>query len=386
MMAPRPTRIVLVCEATGGGVGKHVLDVAERLPAHGFEVLVVHGTRRAEPEFAERLSAHAQHGYHVAQVDVDRAPGPRDMMGVMQLRRAVREFGGADVLHGHSAKGGALARLARWRCARRVFYTPHAFYAQAPSLSATGRRIYGLAEHALAYATDRVIATSHDELGLARRLGIPAHKLTVVENGIAVRTDADLARARESALVALGVGPDERVVGFVGRLVPQKAPVLAVDVFRRARATYPRVRFVLVGDGPEAPAVHEALRAADLEHDVIWVRRGVGGDVVPAFDVLLVTSHYEGFPYVMLEALDSGCAIVSTAVGGARDCIVAGRNGEIVPSPSAQLLVSAISPFIESADRRRIAHGVSRERAHEFEVGRMVDRLATLYRDAAHAA
>jgi glycosyltransferase involved in cell wall biosynthesis len=386
MTPTRRMRVALVCEAAGGGVGKHVLDVAERLPSRGFDVLVVHCTRRAEPEFADRLSMHAAYGYRVAQVDVDRAPGPRDMMGVMQLRRAVREFGGADVLHGHSAKGGALARLARWRCARRVFYTPHAFYAQAPSLSATSRRIYGLAEQALSFATDRVIATSHDELGLARRLGIPARKLTVVENGITVRGDGDLTRARIAARAALGIGFDERVVGFVARLVPQKAPVLAVDVLQRVRRTHPRTRFVLVGDGPEAPLVEDALRSARLADNVTWLRRAVGGEVLPAFDVLLVTSHYEGFPYVMLEALDAGCAIVSTAVGGARDCVAPGRNGAIVAPATADALASAIAPFLESADRRRVAHEVSRDRAREFEIGRMVDRLVTLYRDAAHAA
>ena len=386
-MSPRPaTRVVLVCEAAGGGVGKHVLDVAERLPSHGFEVLVVHCTRRAEPEFAERLSAHAAHGYQVAHVDVDRAPGPRDVVGVMQLRRAIRAFGGADVLHGHSAKGGALARLARWRCARRVFYTPHAFYAQAPSLSATSRRLYGFAEHALALATDRVIATSNEELGLARSLGIPARKLTVVENGITVRTDADLQHARSCARSALGVGAGECVVGFVGRLVPQKAPAVAVATFERILVAHPATRFVLVGDGPEAGAVAHALRAGGLTEHVRWLERGVGGDVLPAVDVLLVTSHYEGFSYVMLEALDSGCAIVTTPVGGARDCVVEGRNGTIVASPSPDALAAAASAFLVSEERRRIAHAISRERARDFEIGRMVDLLVTLYRDAAHDA
>ena len=375
-----------MCEAAGGGVGKHVLDVAERLPSHDVDVLVVHSARRAEPEFAERLSMNAEHGYHVTRVDVDRAPGPRDMIGVMQLRRAVREFGGADVLHGHSAKGGALARLARWRCAQRVFYTPHAFYAQAPSLSATSRRMYALAEQALAYATDRVIATSTDELGLARRLGIPAHKLTVVENGIAVRTESAVKRARVAARSALGIRLDECVVGFVGRLVPQKAPLAALDVFERLRRTFPRLRFVVVGDGPEAPAFDASLRRANLLDDVLWLRRGVGGDVLPAVDVLLVTSHYEGFPYVMLEALDSGCALVSTAVGGARDCIVTGRNGDIVTSPTVDALTSATLPYIESLDRRRAAYSVSRARARHFDVTRMVERLTALYQEAHHAA
>jgi glycosyltransferase involved in cell wall biosynthesis len=375
-------RVVLVCEAAGGGVGKHVLDIAERLPPLGFEVLVVHAAHRADPDFADRLAHHAAHGYHVAPVDVHRAPGPHDVVGVLQLRRAVREFGGADILHGHSAKGGALARLARWRCARRVFYTPHAFYAQAPALSGAARRFYGVAERALSLATDQVIATSRDELGLARALGIPERKVTVVENGIEIRSDTDLQHDRATARAALGVAATDRLVGFVGRLVPQKAPTLAVETFRLIRRAHRDTRFVLMGDGPEAPAVSAVLAKDGLASDVRWVRGAVARDLLPAVDVVLVTSHYEGFSYVMLEALDSGCAIVTTLVGGARDCVVDEGNGEIVTLRTPDALASAVGHWADSPVRLCAAHVVSRERVQHFGLERMVDRLVTLYRNA----
>ena len=378
----KAVRVVLVCEATGGGVGKHVLDVAERLPALGFEVLVVHSTRREEPDFADRLAHHAMHGYRVGGGGGPRAPRPPPGRGVLPLRRAVRDFGGADILHGHSAKGGALARLARWRCARRVFYTPHAFYAQAPALSAAARRFYGIAERALALATDHVIATSNEELSLARVLGIPERKLTVVENGIDLRSDADLERDRARARAALGVAASDRVVAFVGRFVPQKAPVLAVETFRRIRLEHPHARFVLIGDGPETPAVSAALAKDGMASDVLWLRDSVARDLLPGVDVVLVTSHYEGFSYVMLEALDSGCVIVTTPVGGARDCVVEEGNGAIVTSRTPEALASAVGRWIENPDRLQAARAVSRERAQHFALERMLDRLVSLYRSA----
>lgn len=386
MIAARAEKVVLVCEASGGGVGKHVLDLAEHLPRHGFEVLVVHAASRAEADFVARLARSSEHGYRVARVDVERAPGPRDALGAWQLHRAVRAFGGADVMHGHSAKGGALARLARWGCARQVFYTPHAFYAQAPSLSPMARRFYGLAEYGLALATDRVIATSNEEARLARSLGIPDRKVTVVENGIEVRSDEELAQARASARAVLGMAADDVVVGFVGRLVPQKAPALAAQVFQRVAQACPSVRFVLAGDGPEAPAVSRALEESGLGEKVKWLRRASGRDVTPAMDLLLVTSHYEGFPYVMLEALDAGCAIVTTAVGGAADCVVDGRNGTIVRSSDAAALADAVQRFVEAPDRLDQARQVSRMHARRFEIGRMLDRLVTLYRSDARDA
>jgi len=375
-------RVVLVSEAAGGGVGKHVLDVAESLPSLGFDVLLVHSARRAEPRFAARLAQHARHGYRVATVDVDRAPGPRDVAGILQLRRAVREFGGADVLHGHSSKGGALARLARWGCARRVFYTPHGFYAQAPSLPSSMRRLYGLAEHALALATDQVIAVSNEEMEFARVLGIPQSKLAVIENGIRLRSDADLASDRATARAALGLTDAEVVIGFVGRFAPPKTPELAVKTFGRVRRSHANARFILVGDGPQAPAVSEALAEQGVAGDTTWMRDAVGRDMLPAVDVLLVTSQYEGFPYVMLEGLDAGCAIVTTPVGGARDCVAHGCNGAIVNEPTPDAFSSAVENFMESPDALRAARTMSRARAHNFQIERMIDRLATLYRNA----
>ncbi len=400
-----PLRVVLVCEATGGGVGKHVLDLAEHLPRRGFEVLLVHSTARIEDDFRIRVASNRDHGYQVARVDVDRAPGPRDAVGAWQLRRIVRQFGGADVLHGHSAKGGALARLARWGCARRVFYTPHAFYMQAPSISAMARRFFALAEYGLSFATDRLIATSNEEAKLAWSLGIPERKVTVVENGIDVRSDGELASVRAGVRRSLGIGDEEVLVGFVGRFVPQKAPVKAVEVFQRLAEDSPNARFLLVGDGPEAPAVSRALGKAglaieDLEHPALatsnghparstvdgrvrrvqWLRTGTGRDLMPAVDVLVVTSHYEGFPYVMLEALDAGCVIVTTSVGGAADCVIHGRNGAIVETASVDALASAARGFVKCPERLYAARGASRAQARRFEIGRMLDRLTSLYR------
>jgi glycosyltransferase involved in cell wall biosynthesis len=261
-----------------------------------------------------------------------------------------------------------------------VFYTPHAFYAQAPNLSPVARRVYGWAEHTLAFATDRVIATSREEMQLAITLGIPEHKLTVVENGIDVRSDEALARARRAARMTLGIGDDRRVVAFVGRLVPQKAPQLAVETFRRIMADHPRTELVLVGDGSEAPQVAAAIQSAGLTPHIRWIRQGTGRDILPAVDVLLVSSHYEGFSYVMLEALDAGCAIVSRPVGGARDCIMSPNNGAIVDAGTAESLAAAVGEFLRSDDRLQAAHACSRDQARRFEIDRMVDRLVTLYR------
>jgi glycosyltransferase involved in cell wall biosynthesis len=373
-------RIVLAAEASGGGVGRHVLDLAERLPAHGFDVLLVHSTLRMSEGFDDRVARRGEFGYAAATFSAERAPGVRDIPAVRELRRAIGAFGGADVLHGHSSKGGALARISRWGRARRVIYTPHAWYTQNPELGAAARRAYGLVEFGLAAVTDRIVSVSRDEVEHAIALGIAPDKLVLIENGIEPWPDEELRRNRAAARAQLGLGTDDVVVGFLGRLVDQKAPEVALRLFRRLADARPDLRLVMVGDGPKAATVRDLLAELGLGEAVRWITTAHGRDVIPAFDVFVLTSRYEGFPYVLLEALTAGCAIVSTRVGGAVDCVRDGENGFLVDAPDCEAMAQRVLTLVADGERLRAVRDRSRARSALFSLDRMVSKTADLYR------
>jgi glycosyltransferase involved in cell wall biosynthesis len=373
-------RVVLAAEASGGGVGKHVVDLAERLPAHGFDVLLLYGRRRIGEGFGERVAAHGDFGYATATFDADRAPGVGDFRAGAELRRVIRAFGPADVLHAHSSKAGALARLARWGVARRVVYTPHAWYTQNPNLGRRARDAYRLIELGLSTLTDRIISVSRDEVEHGVSMGIPERKVVLIENGVEPWSPAHLARVRQTTRAQLRIAASDVVVGFLGRLVDQKAPEVALRVFRDLIDTRPELRPVLVGDGPEAGMVRQAIDEMGLAGAVRWVPTALASEMMPAFDVFLLTSRYEGFPYVLLEALSAGCAIVTTRVGGATDCVEEGRNGFIVRPGDQAGLTSSVLALTARADQLRTAQARSRERAGLFSLERMVARTADLYR------
>ena len=374
-----PIRVALVAEATGGGVGRHVLDLAESLPAAGFDVLLLHGERRIGDGFGERLACCAEFGYRAVAVDMTRAPGVHDLAAGRAVRSALRGFGRVDVLHGQSSKGGALARLARWGVARRVVYTPHAFYTQNPTLSGKTRALYRGVEVALGALTDRIVTVSSAETAHAIELGLPRRKLVQIENGVEHWSDDELARTRAATRRRLGLAADDVVVGFLGRLTSQKAPERALRTFRLLLDANPRLRPVLVGDGPDADDVRRLLQELDLGRDVRWVPDGLGREMIPAFDVFLMTSRYEGFPYVLLEALNAGCAIVTTDVGGAPDCVRAGRNGFIVAADETALAATILDAAADP-ERLRALRRSSRALAGEFSIDRMIGRVADLYR------
>lgn len=374
----RRLRVALVAEAAGGGVGRHVLDLAEALPSHGFDVLLVHGERRIGEGFGERLARHRDFGYATSAVDMTRAPGPSDLRSSRAVRRALRQFGRVDVLHGHSSKGGALARMIRWGTARKVVYTPHAFFTQDPTLGPLSRGVFRCAELALGVFTDRVVTVSSAETAHAAELGLPSHKVVQIENGVEYWDADELARTRTATRRRLELDEHDVVVGFVGRLSRQKAPDVALRVFRRLIDADPRLRPVMVGDGPEEESVTSLLRELGLESRIRRVSGALGREVMPAFDVFLLTSRYEGFPYVLLEALNAGCAIVSTDVGGAVDCVREGRNGFITECDDTELARCVLAVTTEP-DRLQTMRAFSRALVSEFSVERMIARIADLY-------
>ena len=375
-----PMRIVLAAEPTGGGVMRHVLDLAEGLPRRGFRVLLVHAKRGIDAAFAGRLERRGEFGYETASVDLQRSPGGHDVAATMALRQVIRAFGGADVLHGHSSKAGALARLGRWSHARRVVYTPHAWYTQNPELGGSSRRAYQLIERALATVTDRIISVSRDEAEHAVSLGIGRRKLVLIENGIESWTPEQVAQKRAATRARLGIGADDVVVGFLGRLAPQKAPDVALRAFRQVLDGRPATRVVLAGDGPDGARVRALISELGLGDRIALLPVANGPDVIPAFDLFLMTSRYEGFPYVLLEALAAGCAIVTTRVGGVVDCVVDGENGSIVDLVEHQPIARAVLDIVGNADTLQRMRAESRARAALFSIDRMLDRTADLYR------
>ena len=185
---------------------------------------------------------------------------------------------------------------------------------------------------------------------------------------------------RAATRARLGIAANDVVVGVLGRLAPQKAPDVALRVFRQVLDGRPGTRLVLAGDGPEAARMHALMAKLGLAGRVLMLPVATGPDVIPAFDLFLMTSRYEGFPYVLLEALAAGCAIVTTRVGGVADCVVDGVNGSVVDSLDPGPIARAVLAIVNDPQRLGGMRACARDRAALFSIDRMLDRTADLYR------
>jgi glycosyltransferase involved in cell wall biosynthesis len=219
--------------------------------------------------------------------------------------------------------------------------------------------------------------------------GIPARRVEILYNGIDVDGFAASAASglRSAARREFGVGPDDFVLLQVARLDYLKDHATAVRTLARIVPRLPSARLVLVGDGPEKPAIDELIRNLKLDQAVRFL--GIRHDVdrlLPGADLFVLTSVSEGIPLTVLEAMAAGLPVVATDVGGMREVVVDGLTGLLASAGDAAGLAECVLRLDGDAERRRAMGAAGRARAKDyFDEPRMAAEYGRIYRELCRA-
>lgn len=366
-------------ECTIGGTRRHLVDVARGQRRAGLDVHVVASTLR-DPGFPPELDALEAEGVGVTRLDMVREVSPRlDRAHARALAAHLRELR-PDIVHTHSSKAGVLGRHASLRTGvgARV-HTPHTFaFLFAALFGPLKRRVYRSIEAHYARRTARLVAVSPSEAETFRASGVVApDKVRVVPNGV---DPARFAGADPADLAALGLDPTRPVAGVIGLLYAAKGQDLAL----RALAQVPDLQLLVVGPGDQAEV--RAL-AAELGVDGRVVFTGARDDVpalLAALDFLVLPSRWEGMPYIVIEAMAAGLAVLAHPVDGARDLVEHGVTGHLTGSIDAGELAAGMGQLLALTAEERAALGAAGcERVHErYTIERMVAQLTGVYEEA----
>ncbi|MGB7161543.1 MAG: glycosyltransferase [Tepidisphaeraceae bacterium] len=373
----RRLRVLMVVESAAGGTGRHVLDLAQGMIDRGHEVHLVYSTGRLDRIFQARLNAMPR----VRRVPLAMRTNihPSDFFVVRAVRRYLRSHGPFDVVHGHSSKAGAIARMAALGTGASAFYTLHGLIMMDPGLAAWKRALYLGIELALSLRTSRIIAVSPEEGRAALRVRLGRSRVVVVPNGVDEEgAVAPRAQARED----LRLRERDVVVGFIGRLVDQKAPDVLLRAFARASSADTNLRLAVVGDGPLMQRMGELAAELDIAHRVLWLGERDARQVIAAFDVFAISSRKEGLPYVVLEAMAAGLPIVATSSAGVELLVEPGVNGTVVPLDDVVGFGAALARLGADLALRAAQGASSRRLVANFTIDGMVEKTLGVYRDA----
>lgn len=369
--------ILYIVESSATGVARHMLDLIDGVRAAGHRVSVIYSPLREDAIFRAGRMRLAAEGVDFAAVAMRRAPGPWDLAPILAARRYIAVHGPFDVIHGHSSKGGMVARLAGIGSGAAVVYTPHAISTLDPTLPILKRLVYHAGELALSWVTDSLIAVSTGEGAHLESLGIPRAKIRVVLNGVEPPARG---RPRAEIRAELGLTAGDLAAGFVGRLGPHKAVDVLVAAFAQARAARPELRLIVVGDGEWRERAKREAADLGCDGDIRWLGAREALGYYAGFDLLAQPSRYEGLSYTMLEAASVGLPIVATDVSGTRDVIEDGTTGLIVPRVGdAPAFAVALVRIAADAALRESLTNAANSRIRAGDVGRMVAGTLAVY-------
>lgn len=236
------------------------------------------------------------------------------------------------------------------------------------------RRRYRWLRRAYRPLVQRYIALSAElDDYLRGAVGVPAARITRIYNGVDTARFHPPAAARDPLPVAGFAGPDEVVIGSVGRMEAVKDPLNLVRAFlllleRRPQARA-HLRLVMVGDGPLRVRALELLERGGAAR-LAWLP-GSRDDVpalLRALDVFVLPSLAEGISNTVLEAMACARPVVATRVGGNPELVVEGGTGRLVPRADPQALAAALEDYLDAPGRAR-DHGAAGRRRVESQFG-----------------
>jgi len=377
----------IIARLNVGGPALHVSYLSRELDAIGYRTTLVAGriggTEGSMEYVADQLGVTP---LYVPELQREISP-LSDARAARRLLRIIREVR-PDVLHTHTAKAGAVGRLAALMAGsdrpKAVIHTFHGHvlrgYFSAPKTEA-----FRQLERSLARTSDALIAVSPEVRDDLVALGVaPADRIAVVRLGLDF--DARLAapaNARALLRRELGIAPEAFVVSWLGRMTEIKRADRLLRAFACLHAERDDAQLLVVGDGPLRPELEELARELGVAGAAHFTGfRSDVGSVYAAADAVALTSANEGTPVSVIEAQAAGLPVVSTDVGGVRDVVLDGKSGYVVDGADVEQIAERLARLGADGDLRRRLGEVGRVRARQrYGVPRLVADIDSLYRE-----
>lgn len=286
-----------------------------------------------------------------------------------------------DILHSHRYKENILAAQLKKRL--NIKYAVQTVHGASEPMS--GLRML----KAKAYSTinrfysrryfDKIITVSADLQNQLKNV-FPDNKLINIHNSVN-QANLRISKDRARVLKEFGIENDSIVIGTAGRMVPIKGYDIFIEMAKILSAKYPKSRFLLVGDGPLLADLKTRAAELGLSDKVLFPGfRNDIPDILNALDIFVISSHHEGIPMIVLEAMALNLAIVSTSVGGIMEIVEPDISGILTKAGDPKALADSCEKLIADPSlRRRIQVAAGKRIENEYSANIQKQRLIDLY-------
>jgi glycosyltransferase involved in cell wall biosynthesis len=360
-----------VVSGSGGGPDKTILNQPRFLARAGYLNMCAYMHPPDDPGF-EQLRSKAQTWQAPLIAIPDR--GPWDWRIVPALLQTCRRHR-VRIWHGHDYKSNLLGLLLRRFWPMRLVTTVHGW------VKHTRRTpLYYWIDRLCLPRYEKVICVSPDLQQECQAVGVTAERCVLIENAIDVE-EFSRRRSVEEAKSGQGIDPARLVVGAVGRLSPEKGFDLLIRAADRLLANGVNLELMIAGDGDERAHLQELIQQLGRGDRIRLLGfRADLRELYEAMDVFALSSHREGLPNVVLEAMALEVPVVATHIAGIPRLIDNGVSGLLVPPGSVDELVGALGRLLADAKLRRQLRRTGRRTIESrYSFAARMKRIETLY-------
>lgn len=371
----RPLRIIHCFRSPVGGIFRHVRDLVEEHRAAGHEVGILCDSSTGGAH-EERLfdTIRPQLSLGLIRIPIRRSVAPSDLNALYKSYKHIKSLQ-PDVLHGHGAKGGVLARLIgsalrvnKYRVAR--LYSPHGGSLHYDRAKLSGRIVLKLERLQERFTDSLVFVCEFERKAYEAKVGVITTRSQVIYNGV-----------RDSEFGAVTPAADFADFLYIGMLRDLKGPDKFIDAFGRAERALGRpLSAVMVGDGPDRDRYHRMMAERGLGRRIRMLEAMPARQAFALARNVVVPSRAEAMPYIVIEALAAEKSVIATRVGGIPEILGADSPALAIPGDAADLAHVMVEAMTNPTWREDVMPAPDAFRA-VFSASAMADQMLTLYRD-----
>ncbi len=347
MAEPRLKVIQVITRLEAGGSSANTLACARSI-SERFDSMLICGVPEAQGAPCESAG-----GVRLLEIkQLKRSISPLDDLKAFRSLLAAYRREKPDIVHTHTSKAGILGRWAAWAYNRTadkpclIIHTPHG-HVLFGYFGSWKTWVFAAAERLTARVTDRLVALSQGEMQESQQAGIGLpRQWSVIPSGITFPSQMEIGLCRERGhglRAALGLAPEQTVIGTVARLEPVKGVRYLIAAAPSVLRAAPQARFLVVGDGALRHQLENLARRLGVAEQTIFTgHKDHPLDWMAAMDVYVQPSLNEGLGRTLVEAAVLGLPAVASRVCGIPDIVRHGRTGLLVPPGDPAALAEAV--------------------------------------------